>query len=176
MDATADNTIEVDLATCWSHLGAVAKLNNNAQESAQYYRKSSDLWSRLDREHHLNHAEPIQEAQRQAIRSNNSGNYFTEELRACLQFIESRRHSSSAKIGDQEVMDAVQRLAKDEKVGCFHCFKKGDRKLLRCGGCQMMAYCSAACQHTAWREGEYPHKMHCKTLKAWANERQHTIQ
>lgn len=57
------------------------------------------------------------------------------------------------------------KLAKGE--GCEVCSRKmardGSGRLLKCGGCQKVEYCSVDCQKFDWKS--QGHKLRCKSLK-----------
>ncbi|KAI1205160.1 uncharacterized protein F4807DRAFT_471283 [Annulohypoxylon truncatum] len=72
-------------------------------------------------------------------------------------------------VGLGALVDEEEEGGGEKKKGCAACGKEGEvegegeRKLMRCTGCGVVAYCSKECQVRGWNE--MGHKADCKVLK-----------
>ncbi|KAL1962427.1 hypothetical protein VTN77DRAFT_9698 [Rasamsonia byssochlamydoides] len=84
-----------------------------------------------------------------------------------VPFVERTLALSMSKINEslQNMADRLGDLF-SKKGSCFVCGKKeaqGGGKVLKCGSCKVMEYCSKECQRKDWIDGE--HKISCKLLR-----------
>jgi hypothetical protein len=93
---------------------------------------------------------------------------LAQALEQKLKAVGVRNELCEIKVGDQKSMEIEQevwtqfldRLIATAGPTCSKCENRpmGDRKLLFCGGCKKVEYCSRDCQKADWKE----HKIVCK--------------
>ncbi|KAJ6492831.1 hypothetical protein C8R47DRAFT_1319185 [Mycena vitilis] len=50
-------------------------------------------------------------------------------------------------------------------IGCPRSFQEIGNTFQKCSGCNVLGYCSSACQTADWKDRKFPHKVYCKKIK-----------
>ncbi|KAJ7161128.1 hypothetical protein C8R46DRAFT_1223443 [Mycena filopes] len=50
-------------------------------------------------------------------------------------------------------------------LGCPHAFQDVGKRFQKCSVCNVLGYCSPACQAADWKARKFPHKVYCKKIK-----------
>ncbi|KAJ7603206.1 hypothetical protein DFH06DRAFT_1344484 [Mycena polygramma] len=52
-------------------------------------------------------------------------------------------------------------------IGCPRSFQEIGNTFQKCSGCNVLGYCSSACQAADWKDRKFPHKVYCKKIKVF---------